>query len=110
MSILAGRKWYVAALLLILGAIAAQLIGQYHTGRGVMAIARAAAVPAEWLQVRQIASWHVQRARQWGFTCFGLFALAAASWLISFSRREPGPQGLLMVRHVLFLLMLLLIV
>jgi hypothetical protein len=62
MSILARREWYVAALVLILGAIAARLLAMHHAKCGMMAMARASAFPADRVPLREVAYWHVRRS------------------------------------------------
>ena len=54
MSWFAGRKWYAAAVALVLGAIAAQFLAKYHAGQGMMAMARSAAVPLELERSRSV--------------------------------------------------------
>lgn len=110
MSSLAGHKWYVAALVLVLGAIAAQFLAKHHAGRGMTAMARAAAMPVVRLQSHQIAAWHSHRSDLLNLVGFGFAVLAVGSWLLSRRRREPGPQGVLPALLFVYVLLLLLIV
>jgi hypothetical protein len=109
-SALASRKLYLTASALILGAIAAQLLAKHHAGRGMMAMARAAGMPAERSRLREAAAWHVHRSGLWELVGFGFAALAVGSWVASRKRREPGPQGVPLILLCLYVSLLLLIV
>ena len=110
MSALAKRKLYLTASALILGAIAAQFLAKHHAGRGMMAMARAAGVPAERFQLQEATARHVHRSSLWELVSFSFVALAVGSWVASRKRREPGPQGVPLVLLCLYALLLLLIV
>ena len=110
MSALAKRKLYLTASDLIFGAIAAQLLAKHHAGLGMIAMARAAYMPAARSQLHEAAAWHIHRYGLWEVVSFGFAALAVGSWVASRKRREPGPQVVPLVRHCLYVLLLLLIV
>src|SRR5438309_1240408 len=96
---LAGRKWYAAASVLILGAITAQILAKHHAGRGMMAMARAQAAPWERAQFHRAGFWHAHRADLWGLISLGFAVLAVGCWLVSRRRRELGPQAVLLILH-----------
>jgi hypothetical protein len=109
-SALAKRKLYLTASALILGAIAAQLLAKHHAGRGMMAMARAAAMPTERLRVHEAAAWHAHGSGLCDLASLGFAALAVGSFLASRRRREPGRQGVPIALGCLYVLLLLLIV
>lgn len=92
MSALAKRKLYLAAAALFLGAIAAQVLAKHHVGHGMMAAARAVAVPAARLALQAAAAWHVRRSGLWDVVSLGFAAIAVGFWAASRKRHEPGPQ------------------
>jgi len=110
MSTLARRRWYVAALALIFGAIAARLLAMHHAKCGMMAMARASAFPEDRLRLREVAYWHVHRYGLWDLIGLGFATVAVSSWLVSRKRRELGSQGLLLVLLGLYVLLFLLTV
>jgi hypothetical protein len=107
---LAGRRWYVGAIVLGLGAITCQCVAHQHMGRGIMAIARAAGLPPDSLETRQVGLSHIRQSRQWGSIGLAFAILAASSWLFSRRRREHGNQGLLVGLVILYVFLLLLLV
>jgi hypothetical protein len=109
MSWLAKRKWYLASLILILGAIATLVIGNYHHGGALVARTRARVVPslseAERLSLRQLASWHSRQSAQWGLISMGSLVLAVCSALISRRRRECGRLSVVLLLFAMYFLL-----
>jgi hypothetical protein len=111
MPMYAGRRLHVAALALILGAIVTVLVGKYHIGQGVMAIAHSAtASPAGRWQFEHLASWHLKRSHRWGTLSLGLVAVSVGCRLSSMSRRELGGRGLLLTLFAFYVFLLFLLV
>ena len=118
------RWWYSAALVLVLGSIATQLLAKHHAGIGMMIGARAGAKRVEWERRGQAgdwdarhrerqwqnAFWHAQRADAWGGVSFGMAVLAAAFWGLSSMRREAGRYGVLIALMALYLLLVALVI
>jgi hypothetical protein len=107
MLTLTGRTWYVATLVMALGANATEFLAKYHIRRCLKSIPRSAADPAERLRLQQVWSWHAHRSGLWDLVSLGLALLAIGFWLVSRSRREPGsldvPIALLALYVSLFL-------
>ena len=95
MPSLAIRKWYLAAMALMLGAIVAEFVAKSRISASVQAMARAAAVPAERASLHQRAARLLETAQPWWLGGIGLISLAIAAWVISSRKREPGLQGVL---------------
>jgi hypothetical protein len=105
MPTLAGRPWYVATLVMALGANATEFLAKYHASRCL--IPRSTADPAERLRLQQVWSWHAHQSGLWDCVSLGIAFLAIGSWLVSRSRHEPGsldgPIALLALYVVQFL-------
>ncbi|MDG3005654.1 hypothetical protein [Paludisphaera mucosa] len=110
MSTLARRKLYLATSALLLGAIAAHFLSMGQAARGMMAMARAAGMPAERSRLHEAAAWHVRRSGHYEFLGLGLAVLAMGAWWGSRNRDEPGPQIVLVILLGLYLLLLPLMV
>jgi hypothetical protein len=110
MAMPAGRKRYSAALILALGAIAAQLLAMHHAKRGVMAMARVSAVGAERLQLRPVAYWHAHRSGWWGIVSLGLAFAFVFCWALTHREHRPGSQGVLLLLLSVYVLLALLVV
>jgi hypothetical protein len=129
MASLSGRKWYTAALVLAIGAIAAQLLGQYEAGRGLTTMARGTQAlsdarrdadlgmdavsrteVAEWQRLRHSAYRHAHRAVLWGGASTALVSLAAICWALSTLRGGRGGRGVVPALLAIYLLLLLLVV
>ena len=129
MTSLTGRKWYTAAVILAIGAIAAQLLGKYEADLGKTTMGAASrpfptpggmptsgwrAAPRtetpEWQRLELAASQHAHRAELWGGAGAALVSLAAICWAFSSLRGEPGGRGVVPALLAIYLLLLLLVV
>jgi hypothetical protein len=105
---LAGRTWYLGALVLGLTAIACQIIAHYQTSCGIMAIARA--MVSKDMELERIGFAYIRQSQSLGRIGLACAALAACSWLFSRRRREPGNPGVLVGLPIIYVFLLLLLV
>jgi hypothetical protein len=129
MAALTRRTWYLAALTLATGAIAAQLIGKHYAGLGMTTMGRAAealslskryadsgmdaqarAAAHESGQLKPVARRYVRRAGVWGSISLVLALVAAAYWPLAPIHHESGTRRMLLALVVVYLLLLLLVV
>lgn len=110
MPIFAGRKLYLSSSALLLGAIVARILALHHAGRGVMASAKAVAMPTQRSRLREFATWHFRRSGHWELVGLVFVALAIGFWVASRRRCEPGLQGVPIVLLCFYVLLLFLIV
>ena len=95
MATIAGREWYAAALILGIGANAAMALSQHDAGRGLMAGARAAAFPAQRVQLRECAYRHAHRSDALRSASVGLAFAMILCWILTCGDRKRGLHGVL---------------
>lgn len=110
MPVLARRRLYLTASALFLGAVAARVLALHHAGLGVMASAKALAMPTERSRLREFATSQFRRSGHWDLAGLVLVAFAIGFWIASRRRDEPGPQGVPILLFCFYVLLLFLIV